>query len=392
MTDRHRSLTLACMLIAAVLAGCGSSDPETSDAPGEIVLGTYTDLSGPAAAIGVGSVNSARMIFDQANEEGGIHGRQIRFVVEDGQYQVPRAVQAANKLIHRDNIFAMVGALGTPMNNAVMSSQFEAGVPNIFPLSGARSMAEPLHPLKFAGISTYYEQIRAATKYFIEERGKERICTMAQDTDFGTELTDAANDQLGEMGREVTDSTAHRPLDTDFSAAILKLRQADCDLILLGTIIGDTILAISAARGIDWDVDFVGTIAAFESEVAEAEGGVTNGFYAMTSFEFPYPDHPRQEVRDFVAAYDERYGQEPNTGSLFGWVLADFTVRALRDAGPDLTVDALVAAIESVDDYQDIFGGPVLSFGPEKRLGTNESFLSQVQDGRWVRVTENLSY
>lgn len=392
MTHRHRYLTVACMLLGAVLAACGSSDPETSEAAGEIVLGTYTDLSGPAAAIGVGSINAARMIFDAVNEEGGIHGRQIRFVVEDNQYQVPRAVQAANKLIHRDRIFAMVGALGTPMNNAVMTSQFEAGVPNIFPLSGARSMAEPLHRLKFAGVSTYYDQMRAAIRYFVEERGKERICTMTQDTDYGTEMTDAANDQLGEMGREVIDSTAHRPLDTDFSAAILKLRQADCDLIVLGTIIGDTILAISAARGIDWDVDFVGPIAAFESEVAEAEGGVTNGFFAMTSFEFPYADHPSQEVRDFLADYKERYGQEPNTGSLLGWLVADFTVRALRDAGPDLTVDSLVAAIESIDDYQDIFGGPVLSFGPEKRIGTDESFLAEVQDGRWVRVTENLSY
>ncbi len=391
---RHRSLTAASafMLLGAVLAGCGSSDPETSDAAEPIVLGTYTDLSGPAAAIGVGSTNASRMVFDRVNEEGGIHGRQVRFVVEDNQYQVPRAVQAANKLIHRDRIFAMVGALGTPMNNAVMTSQFEAGVPNIFPLSGARSMAEPLHRLKFAGVSTYYDQMRAAIRYFVEEKGKERVCTMTQDTDYGTEMTDAADDQLGEMGLEVIDSTAHKPLDTDFSAAILKLRQADCDLIVLGTIIGDTILAISAARAIDWDVEFVGPIAAFESEVAEAEGGVTNGFYAMTSFEFPYPDHPRQEVRDFVADYRERYGPPPNTGSLLGWLVADFTVRALRDAGPDLTVDSLVAAIESIDDYQDIFGGPVLSFGPEKRIGTDEAFLAEVQDGRWVRVTENLSY
>ena len=81
-----------------------------------------------------------------------------------------------------------------------------------------------------------------------------------------------------------------------------------------------------AARAIDWDVEFVGPIATFESEVAEAEGGVANGFYAMTSFEFPYADHPRQEVRDFVADYEERYGQEPNSGSLFGWLFADFMV------------------------------------------------------------------
>ncbi len=393
MTYRYRSLIVPAVLLCVLLAGCGGSgDPEASGAAEEIVLGAYSDLSGPAAAIGVGATNAARLLFDRVNEEGGIHGRQIRYVVEDGQYQVPRAVQAANKLINRDKIFAMVGSLGTPMNNAVMSTQFQAGIPNIFPLSGARSMAEPLHPLKFAGISTYYGQTRSAIKYFIEEKGKERICTMTQDTDYGTELTDAANDQLGEMGRQVTESTAHKPLDTDFSAAILKLREADCDLIVLGSIITDTILAISAARAIDWDVDFVGPIAAFESEVAEAEGGVTNGFYAMTSFEFPYPDHPRQEVRDFVAAYQERYGQDPNTGSLFGWLFADFTIRALRDAGPDLTVDSLVAAIESIDDYQDIFGGPVLTFGPDKHIGSDESFLAVVEDGRWVRVTENLSY
>ena len=118
----------------------------------------------------------------------------------------------------------------------------------------------------------------------------------------------------------------------------------------------------------------------------------------MSRFEFEHHDLPpeaealRKEVRDFLADYEERYGQGPNTGSLLGWLVADFTVRALRDAGPDLTVDSLVAAIESIDDYQDIFGGPVLSFGPTKRIGTDESFLAEVQDGRWVRVTENLSY
>ena len=55
----------------------------------EIVLGTHTDLSGPVAIWGVGSINGARMRFEEANEAGGIHGRQIKFVVEDepGYYE-----------------------------------------------------------------------------------------------------------------------------------------------------------------------------------------------------------------------------------------------------------------------------------------------------------------
>ena len=53
------------------------------------------------------------MRFEELNAEGGVYGRKIRFIVEDTQYQIPRAIQAANKLIHRDNIFAMLLALGT---------------------------------------------------------------------------------------------------------------------------------------------------------------------------------------------------------------------------------------------------------------------------------------
>ena len=101
------------------------------------------------------------MRFDEANEKGGIHGRKIKLIVEDHGYQVPRAVQAANKLINNDKIFIMLGALGTPMNNAVLGDQLQKGVPNIFPFTAARSMAEPFHPLKFAQFSSYYDQVRA---------------------------------------------------------------------------------------------------------------------------------------------------------------------------------------------------------------------------------------
>ncbi|MYE13949.1 MAG: ABC transporter substrate-binding protein, partial [Gammaproteobacteria bacterium] len=106
----------------------------------EVLFGTHTDLSGPIAIWGVGVVNGMRMRFEDANAAGGVHGRQLRLIVEDTQYQVPRAIQAANKLINRDKIFAMLVAVGTPTNNAVMAQQFEQGVPNLFPGTGARSM------------------------------------------------------------------------------------------------------------------------------------------------------------------------------------------------------------------------------------------------------------
>ena len=115
-------------LATAVLIGaCGGGQAPESDAvqavrgvtDTEIILGTHTDLSGPIAILGVDGANGARMRFDEANEAGGIHGRKIRFIVEDSQYQVPKAIQAANKLINRDKIFSMVVPLGTKTNNEV---------------------------------------------------------------------------------------------------------------------------------------------------------------------------------------------------------------------------------------------------------------------------------
>ena len=71
----------------------------------EIIVGSMTDLSGVTAVQGVNNADGMRMAFDEANAKGGMNGRKIRFIVEDSEYTVPKAVQAMNKLLNRDNIF-----------------------------------------------------------------------------------------------------------------------------------------------------------------------------------------------------------------------------------------------------------------------------------------------
>ena len=88
----------------------------------------------------------------------------------------------------------MVLGLGTPMNNALMTQQFESDVPNLFPISGARSMVEPRHPMKFTQRGIYYDEMRAAVKYFIEEKGKKAVCAIYQDTDYGQEILEGVED------------------------------------------------------------------------------------------------------------------------------------------------------------------------------------------------------
>ena len=82
------------------------------------------------------------MHFDAVNEAGGIDGRKIRFVVEDHGYQMPKAVQAYNKLVNRDEVFAMLLSLGTPMNIAGFKLMTPKNIPNIAPLSASRHMLD----------------------------------------------------------------------------------------------------------------------------------------------------------------------------------------------------------------------------------------------------------
>src|SRR5260370_21774547 len=105
---------------AASLVTAGASAQTRGGTSTEIVFGMHTDLSGVAATYGVSSSNGVKMRFDEINEAGGVNGRKIKVIIEDQSYQVPKAVQACNKLINRDKVFAFVAPLGTPMNYACL--------------------------------------------------------------------------------------------------------------------------------------------------------------------------------------------------------------------------------------------------------------------------------
>jgi branched-chain amino acid transport system substrate-binding protein len=353
----------------------------------EIVIGTVTDLSGVTAIQGVNNANAIRLLFDETNAKGGINGRKIRYIVEDSQYQVPRAVQAMNKLLNNDKVFMTIQDGGTPMNNATWPMAIEKNTPKLLPLTAARSMYEPYHPLKFSQTSSYVDQMRAGTKYFVEHRGKKALCVMYQDTDFGKDVLAGVSQQAEANGLKIVATTAHKPTDTDFTAAVTKLREAKCDLLELGTIVRDTMIIISTVKKAGWDVDLLGQAASYDTAVATAPGGAGEGFYSMTPTLYVYPDDPRPEIRDLMARYRAKYGIDINYIGQTGISVAQIALEALRRAGRDLTVDSLVTAMESLHEFTDIYGN-TYSFGPKQHHGSTKAFLAVIKDGRWVPVID----
>jgi len=97
-------------------------------------------------------------------------------------------------------------------------------------------------------------------------------------------------------------------------------------------------------------------------------------------------------VGQWYKRYVETFGNEPGAQSSIGWVISDLTVRAMEAAGPDITIEKVLAGLEAINDYQDPFGGPSLSFSAEKHQGGDYLNLYQVQDGKWQTVAEGISY
>ena len=389
------------VVLALAFTGCSGGGDSTDDGlppgitPDTITIGSHTDLSGPIAVWGVSMVNGIRMRFEEANAAGGIHGRNIEFVVEDTQYQVPLAVKATNKLLNVDEIFLMIAAMGTPHNNAVFARMFEAGVPSLFPLTGAVSMYEPLHPMKFGFYVSYRDQIRGGIKYMVKEHAASKICLQAAANDYGEEVLIGFEQAAEEHGLEVVYVGRHKGSETDYTGTITSIKNSGCEVLVLGPFIKDAILIYTAARDAGWEAPIVSSMVPYVPEIAAAADGGMNGLFVAASYRLP--DIGKEAADDswigrWQAKYAEMFGESPGAQSSMGYVMADLTVKALEAAGPDITTEKVLAGLESIDNYPDPFGGPTLSLSPTKHQAADYLNLYQVQDGKWVLVAEEIDY
>ena len=113
----------------------------------------------------------------------------------------------------------------------------------------------------------------------------------------------------------------------------------------MGTIVRNSIVPYVTARKMGWtDVDFVGSAAVYDLVVGAAQG--MDGFHGMGLTEMPYADSALPKVKEFVAAYKAKYNADPNIGAVYGYVAADLTATALKNAGADLTLDSFVKGLK----------------------------------------------
>jgi branched-chain amino acid transport system substrate-binding protein len=355
----------------------------------QIVIGTIQDLSGPVAAYGKAARNGIQLRVDEINEQGGIHGRKIVLIVEDNAYDPKRAVLAAQKLVNQDKVFLIASHIGTPMNNAAMPVMFEKGVINFFPLSAGREMYDPPNKLKFASVASYHDTMRMNVAKLYKDKGAKNACVLYQDDDYGLEVVRGAEAGLKDIGAAMGEKTTYKRGATDFSSQIARLKSSGCDFLILGTIIRETIGAIGEARKLGWNPTIIGSQATYTELIHRLGGKGMDGYYAVSTVYFPYLDVEQKDLRFWANKYKTRFGDDPSTYSSGGYATIDLMIRAMQKAGPNLTADSYNKAIEAMGEIPaDMFGTPPMKFTATQRLGSTQSRLSQIQNGRWTVVSD----
>ncbi|HEV8690772.1 MAG TPA: ABC transporter substrate-binding protein, partial [Ideonella sp.] len=194
----------------------------------ELVLGTHLDLSGPVAIAMPVIRNGIQMRIDEANEAGGIHGRKIRLVVEDNASQPPQAVRAVDKLIRKDEVFALLCPFGSGPTVATVKKAVDADVIVFAPYAASALVrqAAGATPLLFTTNLNYDSTTSAAVKWATANLGSKKVGFIYQEGPFGDLVGKGVKAALAVRGLPLAAEASYKVGDLDFSSHVARMQAA----------------------------------------------------------------------------------------------------------------------------------------------------------------------
>ena len=123
---------------------------------------------------------------------------------------------------------------------------------------------------------------------------------------------------------------------------------------------------------------------------AKAGGKAVEGLYAMSETPTPYRDDPKNNslLNKWMDDYKARFNEDGDLWSVTGYALLDMVLKTMEKAGPNLTSDTLVKALDSTTFPRHYLGLPEYSFSPTKHLGGGAARIAQIVNGRWVNISD----
>ncbi len=250
---------LAAGVAAATLAlSLGMAHAQQGVTDTEILLGEIAPMTGAAAVGSLGLTAGNLLAVLEANEQGGVNGRQLRLISEDDGYVVARTVQSARRLLTSERVFALPSISGSASSEAILPMLRESGIPAINVLSFPPSLYDPVVPNIFVAGATHpdttFEAIRQMSALY-PDRTKWAI--ILPDDTLGSLMGRGVDRAEKDLGTTVAYRTAYRRGQQDFSAEILGAQRAGADIVLAGGIVIENIAMVRELERLQMDIPVV---------------------------------------------------------------------------------------------------------------------------------------
>lgn len=358
----------------------------------EILVGQWGPQTGPAAAWG-SVARGTGLLFKIINEEGGIHGRKIKYFLRDDSYQPAKTKAIVKEFLEQIGVFAVVAGVGVGTGMAVRDELMENKVIWVGPATGVYNWIQPFQKYLFAVFPLYDDEAYHLTAYLYEKMGLTKIAMFHQNDDYGKQGLLGVERYLKEKGASLVAKLSYEVTERDLSSHALKLKDSGAQAVILWSSPAHAAILLGETAKIGFKPQWASSCTLSDSTqmLQMTKGlwaGTINSFFA----ELPDSDHPLMVK---YRAWHKKLEPQERWGVFYyaGMMFAEPFVEGLKRAGRNLTPETMVKALETLKDWKGT--GPPITYGPTERQGGKHLFYGRVRpDGSverltdWVRITK----
>lgn len=353
-----------------------------------VSFGQSAALSGPAQPQGDGMRLGIETAFAEANSAGGVHGRTLSLTTFDDRYEPELAYASSSRLIRQEQVFALIGPVGTPTSRSVLPLVQQAGVPYIGAFTGAALLRTP----ELDGVvnlrASYAQETETMIERLTADLGITRVAVLYQLDSYGIDGLDGVRAALGRRGLEPVASWYYQRNTDAVNAAAAEIAAAMPEAVL---IIGTHAPAAQLVELLRADIDPVFMAVSFvgADALADALGENGAGFYVTQVV--PLPDDSSNPVvvsyRNALAAYAP--DAEPGFVSLEGYLVGRLAIAGLEACGADLSRECFLDGIFGTASFS--IDGFELAYGPGDNQGSDAVFVTVIDYEGQFRVVDRLT-
>jgi branched-chain amino acid transport system substrate-binding protein len=370
-TGRGLRLAAGAGWCLALVGGCGP--PE---GPSPIRIGHFASLTGDTATFGRSADRGIRLAVEALNAAGGALGRPLEVVTEDDRSITEEARSAAQKLIQRDRVVALLGEVASSRSLAAAPEAQRAGIPMISPASTNPKVTEVGdYIFRTCFIDPFQGAVMA--RFAHQELGARRVAVLLDyRQDYSVGLADFFRRTFRELGGEIVAEERYAGGDIEFRAQLTTLRAASPDAVFVPGYYTEVGLIAKQARELGIEAPLLGGDGWDSEKTLEIGGRAVEGYYFSTHYS---ADSESPRVQEFVRRYREAHGEVPDAMAALGYDTANLLADALRRAG---STDGapLRDAIRATRDFEGVTGR--ISIDPE-RNARKDAVVLKIENGRF---------